>query len=26
VPAQADQAALKGFAEPLAFRRINFPD
>jgi class 3 adenylate cyclase len=25
VPAQADQAALKGFAEPLAFRRINFP-
>jgi class 3 adenylate cyclase len=25
VPATADQAALKGFAEPLAFRRINFP-
>jgi class 3 adenylate cyclase len=25
VPAAADQAALKGFAEPLAFRRINFP-
>ena len=25
IPAQADQAALKGFAEPLAFRRINFP-
>jgi class 3 adenylate cyclase len=25
VPAQLDQAALKGFAEPLAFRRLNFP-
>jgi class 3 adenylate cyclase len=24
VPAERDQAALKGFAEPLAFRRINF--
>jgi class 3 adenylate cyclase len=25
VPAQPDQAALKGFAEPLAFRRLVFP-
>jgi class 3 adenylate cyclase len=25
VPAQPDQAALKGFAEPLAFRRLIFP-
>jgi class 3 adenylate cyclase len=25
VPAALDQAALKGFAEPLAFRRLNFP-
>jgi class 3 adenylate cyclase len=25
VPAETDQAALKGFAEPLAFRRLNFP-
>ena len=25
VPAQPDQAALKGFAQPLAFRRLNFP-
>ena len=26
VPAQRDQAALKGFAEPLAFRRLIFPE
>jgi class 3 adenylate cyclase len=26
VPAERDQAALKGFAEPLAFRRLNFPE
>jgi class 3 adenylate cyclase len=26
VPAQLDQAALKGFAEPLAFRRLVFPE
>jgi class 3 adenylate cyclase len=26
VPARADQAALKGFAEPLAFRRLVFPE
>jgi class 3 adenylate cyclase len=26
VPAEVDQAALKGFAEPLAFRRLNVPN
>jgi class 3 adenylate cyclase len=26
VPAQRDQAALKGFTEPLAFRRLVFPE
>lgn len=25
IPAELDQAALKGFAQPLAFRRLNFP-
>ena len=26
VPADRDQAALKGFAEPLGFRRLNFSE